>query len=313
MGRAHAVVLGLCILAARPAAAEASAPPSEPVTPAWQRGLSLGIVGTAYGAAWVLISAAWWTGAGASQTFALRNEGAFGVHTYAGGADKLGHVYANYLSNRASKNVLEWGGFSPAASITSATVLTTAFFTAIELKDGYQDDYGFSTGDIAANLSGQAAALVLMLLPPVDEALSLKITYFPSRDQQRAASMKEALNVAEDYSGQTYLCSFHLASLPPVKADDRIGGLRYLDISLGYGTRGYRPIPRSAAPVRQLLTLGLSVNLQTALDDLLSTPGKSPATGTRVVHFVNEVFQVPGTWVPVLEYQRTATRGTSSP
>jgi hypothetical protein len=302
-------MLGLCVFAARPAGAEGSAPATDPVTPAWQRGVSLGVVGTAYGAAWVLVSAAWWTGASASDRLVFRNEGAFGLHTYAGGADKLGHVYANYLSNRVSKNVLEWGGFSRAVSITSATLLTTAYFTAIELKDGYQVNYGFSPGDIAANLSGQAAALGLMLLPPVDEALSLKITYFPSRDQWRAATTKEALNVAEDYSGQTYLVSFHLEALPLVRKNDGMRGLRYLDLSLGYGTRGYRPIPRPAAPVRQLLTLGLSMNLQTVLDDLLSAPGKSRSTGARALHFVNEVFQPPGTRVPVLEFERTAAGG----
>ncbi len=313
MARAHLAMLGLCLFATRPASAESPAPARDTAAPACQRGVALGVVGTAYGAAWVVVSAAWWTGASARPTLVFRNEGAFGLETYAGGADKLGHVYANYLSTRLSANVLEWGGFSRVASVTSGALLTTAFFTAIELKDGYQEDYGFSVGDIASNLSGQAAALALMLVPAADEALSFKITYFPSREQRRAGSAREALNLAEDYSGQTYLVSFHLAAVPFVQDGDRWRGLRYLDVSLGYGSRGYRPIPRSPGPVRQLLSLGLSVNLQTLVDDLLSTRGKPPSASVRTLHFVNEVFQPPATRVPVIEYERKRRAGASAP
>ena len=187
--RASALTLGLCLLGLpRTAAAQTESVPPPPNTkPAWtwKSGLSLGIVGTTYVGAWAFVSTAWWTRENASS-FALHDEGAFGLGTYAGGADKLGHFYTNYLATRLYTDILEWGGFSRTVSMVSATLLTTAFFTGIELKDGYQRNYGFSLGDIAANLTGQATAIAMMLVPDLDEAVSIRLMYFPSRDFRRA-------------------------------------------------------------------------------------------------------------------------------
>jgi len=270
----------------------------------WRRGLALGIVGTTYAAAWSFVSAAWWTRKNESAHFKLRDEGAFGLQTYAGGADKLGHFYANYVATRMYVDILEWGGFSRNVSIVSATVLTTVFFTGIEFKDGYQRGYGFSAGDIAANLSGQSAALAMMLVPGLDEAVSIKLMYFPSPDFRRVVSAGGRLNMPEDYSGQTYLLSFHLAALSLVKREPSVRALRYLDVSLGYATRGYQPIPTSPEPVRQLASIGVSLNLQSVCDDLFSEPLEPRSTGAAIVHFVNEMYQPPYTHLPVFTYER---------
>jgi hypothetical protein len=39
-------------------------------------------------------------------------------------------------------------------------------------------------------------------------------------------------------------------------------------------------------------------------DDLLWPKHGVPSTGTQVVHFVNEVYQVPFTRIPILTYER---------
>ena len=298
---ALAVVLGVSVLClAVPAAAETRPATTDSVW-TWKRGASLGIVGTTYLTAWGLVSAVWWTHGG--NDFALRDEGSFGLGTYAGGADKLGHVYANYVSIRLYTNVLEWGGFSRKESLVSATVLTAVFFTAVELKDGYQPRYGFSIGDMVANLSGEGAALGLALVPGLGEAVSFKLMYSPSRDFRRAVAAGGPLNMPEDYTGQTYLVALHLAALPFAKGE--LNALRYLDISLGYGTRGYEPTPAPSSSVRQLSSFGLSLNLQSLFDDLLDGPAGSRTTGSAIVHFGNEIYQPPYTRLPLLTYERT--------
>jgi hypothetical protein len=271
----------------------------------WQKAGSVAIVGGIYGTAWAWVSAAWWTRKNEADGFTFMNEGAFDLDTYAGGSDKLGHYYAAYLMNRGFAGILEWGGFPRTGSIVTATALTTAFLTAVEYKDAYHKNYGWSWGDIVANSSGQGVALALMLLPWLDEAVSTKIMYFPSSDFFHAISTEGPLNTPEDYSGQTYLLSYHLVSLPCVKTKKELSALRYVDISLGYGTRGYKPVPDPIEPVRQELSLGFSVNFQRVFDELLWPRHGMPNTGVQVVHFVNEVYQVPYTRVPVVTLQRS--------
>ncbi len=269
-------------------------------------GLALGIVGTSYAASWAVVSAAWWANQDASNGFHFRDEGAFGSSTYAGGADKLGHFYSTYVFTRMYSDILEWGGFSRAVSMVGASVLTAAFFTGVEVKDGYAPQYGFSVTDLAANLAGQVTALGFMLVPELDEAVSVKVMYFPSADYARSPS----LNIMEDYSGQTYLLAFHLAVLPGVAnaKGSVLRSLRYVDVSLGYATRGYAPVPATPQPLRQLTSVGLSLNLQSAFDDLLSAPSEPRPTGSAVVHFINEVYQPPYTRLPVVTYERVNRR-----
>jgi hypothetical protein len=271
----------------------------------WQKAGSVAIVGGIYGTAWAWVSAAWWTRKGDATGFTFMNEGAFSLDTYAGGADKMGHYYAAYLMNRGFAGILEWGGFPRTGSIITATALTTAFLTAVEYKDAYHLRYGWSWGDIIANSSGQGVALALMLVPPLDEMLSTKIMYFPSSDFFHALSTDGPLNTPEDYTGQTYLFSYHLGSLPFVKRNKDLSALRYVDLSVGYGTRGYKPIPDPPEVVRQELSLGFSVNFQRVFDELLWPKHGLPSTGVQVMHFVNEVYQPPYTRVPLVTLTRT--------
>ncbi|HEX6276520.1 MAG TPA: DUF2279 domain-containing protein [Polyangiaceae bacterium] len=271
----------------------------------WKQVGSAAIVGSIYVTAWTWVSAAWWSRKSDSVGFTILNEGSFGIDTYAGGSDKLGHYYAAYLMNRGFAGIFEWGGFPRTGSIVAATAMTTTFLTAVEFKDAYHLKYGWSWADIVANSSGQATALALMLIPELDRAVSVKIMYFPSADFFHALSTEGPLNTPEDYSGQTYLFSYHLASLPFVNREKSLRALRYVDLSVGYGTRGYKPVPEPPTPVRQELSFGFSVNLQSAFDDLLWPEHGTPSTGVQVVHFVNEVYQVPYTRVPFLTLTRT--------
>jgi hypothetical protein len=283
-------------------------PFGEPEPPAggfpWKKTGSVAIVGAIYGTAWTWVSAAWWTRKNASKGFVFLDEGAFGLDTYAGGSDKLGHYYANYLMNRGFAGILEWGGFTRTGSIVSSTLLTTAFFSAVEVKDAYHLNYGFSAGDIIANLAGQGTALALMLSPSLDEAISVKLQYFPSSDFFHALSTEGPLNTPEDYTGQTFLLSYHLASLPLVKQTPSLGLLRYVDLSLGYGTRNFKPVPKTPTPVKTLLSLGFSLNFQAMFDDLMLDEGETPGAGDQVVHFTNEVYQPPYTRLPFFTWER---------
>ena len=285
----------------RPVAAEAQSPEPSPWT--LRGGVALGVVGTTYAAAWAFVSAAWWAG-DTNPHLVFRNEGAFGMDSYAGGADKLGHFYSTYVATRMYSEIFEWGGFSRPAAMATSTLLTMAFFTAIELKDGYVPRYGFSAGDVVANTAGQAAALGLLLSPPLDEVMSIKLEYFPSFEYRQAVSRGENVNAPEDYSGQTVLLAFHLSALPAARRERAFRALRFVDVSLGYGTRGFQPVPRAPEPARQLLSLGLSLNFQRLFDELLDGRFGPRSTSSAIVHFANEVLQPPGTRIPLVTLER---------
>lgn len=300
----HARALVLALLVAGPARAldapseRRPAPASAPV----RTTLALGVVGATYATAWAFVSAAWWSH-GSSRRFRFHDEGAFGLDTYAGGADKLGHFYANYFATRLYTGLLEWAELSRSVSSITATALTASFFTLVEVKDGYQPNYGFSLGDFAANVGGQAAALGFIWLPELTRVVSVRLAYLPSREYLRQRS-ESSLNVPEDYSGQTYLFAFHLAALTPLRREPALRALSYLDVTLGYATRGFQPQPPRPEPVRQIFSLGLSVNVPQLLDDAYGRSSARLPTALGALRFATDAFELPGTRVPLVELER---------
>src|SRR5690606_33773542 len=65
----------------------------------------------------------WWN-KGFSGGFRTENEGWFGRNTYSGGADKLGHLYINYVSTRLFARAFHWAGHTPEESLALAAWTT---------------------------------------------------------------------------------------------------------------------------------------------------------------------------------------------
>ena len=120
---------------------------------------------------------AWYHGT-ASHGFELADDGWFGADTYAGGADKLGHFYSNMLLTRGMAGVLRHGGFSRGESIVFSAGLSTLFHLGVELKDAYY--FGFSFGDLTANLLGTSFGAAMTWFPALDRAIDVRIEYWPS-------------------------------------------------------------------------------------------------------------------------------------
>ena len=70
-------------------------------------------------------------------------------------------------------------------------------------------------------------------------------------------------------------------------------GLRYLELVLGYGTRGYRPTVIGNEPIRHLYA-GLSLNLAELLNVAVFESGAKPSRAQRMSNGVLEYIQVPG-------------------
>ena len=234
--------------------------------------------------------------------FRWGGDGWFGAKTYAGGADKMGHAWATMSLARAGTEMLhQWGGYSKLTSTLVSTALSELLFLGVEVKDGFY--YEFSFGDALFDTAGALAATALSLSPRLDELVDFRVEYWPSHEYRRQFDGGN-VNVAEDYSGETYLLAFHLGGIHALR-DARWGGWsRFVDVAVGFGTRGYKPDPPDRLNMpdylhRQELSVGLSLNVQ-GLSDWLFEGRSRPAK--KIGHGVFEVFNAG--YVPAVEWRR---------
>lgn len=80
------------------------------------------------------------------------------------------------------------------------------------------------------NAAGIGAALLMERNPGLDRILDLRVLYQSSREEGNG------FDPFGDYSGQTYLAVVKTGGIPALRSHPV---LRYVELSLGYGTRGY--------------------------------------------------------------------------
>ena len=235
--------------------------------------------------------------------FKWGGDGWLETRTYAGGADKFGHAWATMSLARAGTELLrQWGGYSRLTSALIGTGLAEALFLGVEVKDGFY--YEFSFSDATGNTLGALFALAMSLSPRLDELLDYRVQYWPSSAYRRQFSGGN-VNIAEDYTGETFLLAFHLGGIHALRDQQWGTWARFVDVAAGFATRGYKPDPPAQAPDydrRQDMYLGISLNAQGLFDWLLD--GRSNVA-RKLTHGVFEVFNPPATFVPLLDRKRT--------
>jgi hypothetical protein len=235
-------------LAALPATAQ-SRPDDPPPSLALRNTLIIGS-----GAALVAAYGAqnWWrTGFGGG--FDTTDEGWFGAGTPYGGADKFGHVYSNYAGVRLLTPMFEAAGNGRDASVSLAAWSTLGIYSAVEIVDGYSRNWKFSPQDAIANVAGTLLGVALETHPALDALLDFRLDY-------RRAPRASNFDPFGDYSAQKYLLVVKADGYAPLREN---GWLRYCEVALGYGTRGYD----SGGERRRDIYLGLSLNLARLLAD----------------------------------------------
>lgn len=133
--------------------------------------------------------------------------------------DKLGHVYGTYVQGRASMEIWRWAGVPRKTRIWVGGLTGTAFQTLVEYMDGRSDAWGWSWGDIGANLLG-SATLIGQELAWNEQRVQLKLSFHPKQYadpmlQQRSIDLfgkSWASRMLKDYNTQTYWASFRVKS-----------------------------------------------------------------------------------------------------
>jgi len=257
----------------------------------------------------------------------IGRDGWFGVNTYAGGADKLGHAWATMVLARGGTALLDKGGWSKRNAALLSATLSELLFLGVEWKDYYY--YEFSPGDFTFNTVGALTAVALDLSPRLDELVDFRVEWWPSKQfhynltnpnspcEKRVPGQPSCSrwNVAEDYSGETYLLALHLGGIHTLR-DMKYGTWsKFVDVALGFETRNYKPPPtliggpmlENEVTRRQTLFFGVTFNAQGLIDHLLPRPSKLRKVG----HGVLEVLTPP--WTRILQTHIDATRTTTHP
>ncbi len=149
--------------------------------------------------------------------------------------DKVGHMYSTYFIGKMGMDALAWAGESKKNQMLYGATMGFAFLTAVEILDGFSEEWGFSGGDMVANGLG-TGLLVGQELLWGEQRIQMKFSYsdtdYPEiyPDKLGSNSLEQ---VFKDYNGQTYWFSVNLWSF---FKDSKIPS--WLNVSLGYGAEG---------------------------------------------------------------------------
>jgi hypothetical protein len=286
-------LLVLLLLVTAPSLAHADEPRDQPKKLP-KKALSLGALTAFYAGFSTWAYFAWYHDVEHLPEFEVGGDRYFDKYTYAGGADKMGHFDVNYVLTRETTKLLKWGGWDPLPASLMAAGLSSLYFTFVEVKDGYY--YEMSPGDLMADFAGAVVGAVMENSPKLDRFVDFRMEYWPSKQYRDIVAGRTTegevnnLNIAEDYSGQTYMLAFHAGELTK--------WMRYVDPIVGFRSRDYRPEPAPEAFMnrRQDLYLGLSFNAQALWDDFTG--------GNKVGHDVFEFANIPFTSAPVVGVSR---------
>jgi len=149
--------------------------------------------------------------------------------------DKLGHVYASYQLGRLGAESLNWAGVSEKDQLIYGATLGLSFLTAVEVFDGFSQEWGFSWGDMLANAGGTVLYVGQGLLWK-EQRIALKYSFSntdfaPLNPNKLGNGLTEEF--LKDYNGQTYWLSFNLNSFLKTNFIPN-----WLNLALGCGANG---------------------------------------------------------------------------
>jgi uncharacterized protein YfiM (DUF2279 family) len=149
--------------------------------------------------------------------------------------DKVGHMYSSYHLGRVGAEALQWSGASKKEQLIYGSTLGLGFLTVVEVFDGFSEEWGASSGDILANISGTALYVSQELLwneQRITPKFSYHKTNFPSlRPNTLGETSLE--QILKDYNGQNYWLSFNIHSFTKLEFVPK-----WLNLALGYGGSG---------------------------------------------------------------------------
>ncbi|MGB4959484.1 MAG: DUF2279 domain-containing protein, partial [Saprospiraceae bacterium] len=161
----------------------------------------------------------------------------------------IGHIHTNYFYTALNYKLARWSGMNKKRSIISGVAVGLMYQSAIEIMDGFSSKWGFSIGDMGANIAG-ASTFALQQHFWDDQRIAIKVSSNPkkypttkifSNDQIATSSLSERTEdlygnhfferFLKDYNTQTYWASINVHSF--LAKDNKWP--KWLNVALGYG------------------------------------------------------------------------------
>ncbi len=150
--------------------------------------------------------------------------------------DKVGHSATAYLMSRGGYELFRWSGVNERASILTGGLLALLFQSTLEVYDGYSEGWGFSKGDMVANVAG-TALFVGQQYAWGEQKVNLKYGWRKSIYAQYRPNLlgkTTGVQLLKDYNAQQYWLSMNVASVLPVGPQFP----RWLNLAVGYSGSG---------------------------------------------------------------------------
>ncbi len=150
--------------------------------------------------------------------------------------DKIGHATTAYNIGVLQYDLMRWCGVNNNTSIAVGGLTALGYMSVIEIFDGFSSKWGFSKGDMLANIFG-AAFFAAQQKVWNQQKFSLKWSFhFSPYAQYYPAELGNNFlsRMLKDYNGQTYWLSVNIASFLPASS----GFPYWLNASVGYGAEG---------------------------------------------------------------------------
>ena len=152
------------------------------------------------------------------------------------GVDKVGHGFSSYYVGLLGYNSLRWTGVNERSSLAYGATWGFVYLTAVEVMDGYNSQWGFSWGDMAANTIGTGLFIGQQLAwgeQRITPKFSFHATQYP-KYRPNLLGENFGQQILKDYNGQTYWLSTNIHSF----LNNGSKFPKWLSVSLGYGAEG---------------------------------------------------------------------------
>ena len=149
--------------------------------------------------------------------------------------DKFGHAFSAYQLGKFGAHALNWSGVNERDQLIYGATLGFVFLGAVEVFDGFSEEWGFSWGDIAANGVGTGLYIGQELLWH-EQRIVMKYSFHQTQYASRSSDVLGdgiSQEFLKDYNGQTYWLSVNLHSF---FKDSKIP--KWFNVAFGYGAEG---------------------------------------------------------------------------
>ncbi|MCH2198617.1 MAG: YfiM family protein [Flavobacteriales bacterium] len=149
--------------------------------------------------------------------------------------DKVGHSISTYYISSLSYHSLKWSGVEEKKALITSGAIGVGYLTAVEVMDGFSAGWGFSTGDMMANVGGSALFIAQQGIWK-EQRLKLKYNFLPTEYPDYRPNVLGSSFIEQslkDYNGQAYWITTN-----PAKWNMSDRWPKWFDLAFGYSADG---------------------------------------------------------------------------